>query len=123
MPEVKMEILDAFRMMWGLYPEPVMLIHRSRKILAVNDAAAAFGLPTGITCHSLYPSDRPCPGCLADKALRHGKAARRGAYSSSQGKFLDGFWIPVAGDPDIYVHFGNDLTDLVRPELLPAKAE
>jgi cold shock CspA family protein len=36
---------------------------------------------------------------------------------------MDGFWVPVAGEEDVYVHFGNDITDLVRPELLPSVAQ
>lgn len=121
MPEVKPEVLKAFQMMWGLYPGPVMLIHASREILAVNAAAAELGLPVGITCHSLYPSDKPCPGCLADKALRQGQGIRRAAYAPRQKQFMDGFWIPVAGEKDVYVHFGNDISEYARPELLATK--
>jgi hypothetical protein len=33
---------------------------------------------------------------------------------------LDGYWVPVTGEKDIYVHFGNDITEYVRPELLTA---
>ena len=123
MIDVKPEVLKAFQMMWGLHPGAVMLIHKSREILAVNQAAEALGLPTGITCHSLYPSDTPCPGCMANKALNQGQAVRKTAYAQSQQCFMDGFWIPVLGEPDIYVHFGNNITEFVRPELLPAKAE
>lgn len=123
MSKVKSEVLEAFKMMWGLYPGPVMLIHASREILAVNEAAAGLGLPLGITCHSLYPSDKPCPGCLAGKALRQQQGVRRAAWAASQRKFMDGFWVPVAGEEAVFVHFGNDITDLVRPELLPDDAQ
>lgn len=120
MPQVEPEVLHAFEMMWGLYPGPVLLIHKSREIMAVNQAAATLGLPAGILCHSLYPSDTPCPGCMANKALKQGQGVRRPAWSERQGQFMDGFWIPVSGEPELYVHFGNDLTDLVRPELKSA---
>lgn len=117
MVDVKPEILRAFEMMWGLHPGPVMLIHKSREIVAVNQAAAAVGLPVGILCHSLYPSDKPCPHCLANKALKQAQAVRRTAYVPSQKRFMDGFWIPVVSEPELYVHFGNDITEYVRPEL------
>ncbi len=123
MIDVKPEVLRAFEMMWGLHPGPVMLIHKSREIVAVNQAAATLGLPVGILCHSLYPSDKPCPGCMANKALNQGQAVRKTAYAASQSCFMDGFWIPVVGEPELYVHFGNDISEFVRPELLPAKAE
>lgn len=117
MVDVKPEILRAFEMMWGLHPGPVMLIHKSREIVAVNQAAAAVGLPVGILCHSLYPSDKPCPHCLANKALKQAQAVRRTAYVPSQKRFMDGFWIPVVSEPELYVHVGNDITEYVRPEL------
>lgn len=123
MSDVKPEVLNAFQMMWGLHPGVVMLIHKDRRILAVNRNAEALGLPVGILCHSLYPSDTPCPGCMANKALNQGKAVRKTAYAPSQKCFMDGFWIPVVGEPELYVHFGNDITEYVRPELLPSPAE
>lgn len=31
---------------------------------------------------------------------------------------MDAFWIPVVGADDVYVHFGNDISPHVRPELM-----
>lgn len=118
MTEVKQSVLDAFDTMWGLYPEPVMLIHASREILAVNQRATELGLGAGIKCHSLYPSDKPCPHCLANRMLKSGEAMRQGALREQTGQFLDGYWIPVKGEPKVYVHFGNDISEFVKPELL-----
>lgn len=113
-------VLEAFGKMWGLYPAPVMLIHASREVLAVNACAEDLGITPGILCHSLYPSDKPCPGCLANKALKTGAAVRKTAKDKRSGRFLDGYWIPVPGEPDIYVHFGSDITEYVKPELMAA---
>lgn len=33
-------VIDAFHMMWDNFPEPVMLIQKSRHIYAVNKKAA-----------------------------------------------------------------------------------
>jgi hypothetical protein len=119
MPQVKQEVLDAFALMWGDYPAPVMLIHSSREIVATNAMAQELGVPSGIKCHSLYPSDTPCPGCMANKALRQKKPVRKTAFSPATKSFMDGFWLPVPGDDEVYVHFGNDITEFVRPELMP----
>lgn len=118
MNQVDQSVLKAFETMWGLYPEPVLLIHASRDVLAVNDCAKELGVTAGIKCHALYPSDKPCPGCLANVMLKSGKARRKAAVDNQSGKFLDGYWIPVKGVSDVYVHFGNDIGEYVKPELL-----
>ena len=118
MVEIPNQVLDAFAKMWGLFPEPVFLIHVSREVLAVNECAKQLGVEPGIQCHSMYPSETPCPGCLANKALKGNVAVRRCAKSKQSGKFLDGYWIPVQGEKDIYVHYGADISEYVKPELL-----
>ncbi len=119
MAHVDPHILESFRLMWNLYPGPVMLIHKDREILALNKAAKELGISAGIKCHSLYPSETPCPGCLANAALKQGEAKRKAAYSEQFQQFLDGFWVPLDGVDDVYVHFGNDITQYVREEFLP----
>lgn len=111
-------ILEAFTAMWGLYPAPVFLIQADREILGVNDCAKEMGINPGIKCHSLYPCETHCPGCLAQKALNTGEAVRKCSKDKRTGNFLDGYWIPVKGNEDIYVHFGNDITEYVKPELI-----
>lgn len=118
MKPVDQSVLDAFDTMWGLYPEPVMLIHAHRDILAVNQKAQELGVPAGIKCHTLYPSERVCPGCLANKMLKSGVAERKGTLDAQTGRYIDGYWIPVKGVADVYVHFGNDITRFAKPELL-----
>lgn len=118
MKSVDQSVLEAFDTMWSLYPEPVLLIHACREILAVNQRAAEVGITTGIKCHSLYPSERPCPGCLANKMLKSGQAERKGSVDPRTDRYLDSYWIPVKGVDKVYVHFGNDITDFVKPELL-----
>lgn len=118
MVAVKADVLESFEKMWGLFPAPVLLIHANREILAVNECAKETGIPAGVKCHSLYPSDKPCPGCLANKALKDEAAVRRCGMDKRSGKFLDGYWIPVQGEKDIYVHYGADISDYVKPELL-----
>jgi len=121
MADVKQDVVDSFQMMWGQYPGPVMLIHASREILAVNKVAEGLGIVSGVTCHSLSGGDEPCKGCLANTALKRGEGLRSTAWSAKSKKFMDAFWCPVEGEKDIYVHFGNDITDFVKADLLPAK--
>jgi hypothetical protein len=97
------KIVEAFHLMWGNFPEPVMLVHKTREILAVNEACSKAGGQVGIKCSSIGSPENH-KRCRANQAL----ASQQAAYSKteSNGKTVIGFWIPVAGQPDIYVHFG-----------------
>jgi hypothetical protein len=97
------KLIDAFHLMWGKFPEPVMLIHKTRDILAVNEVCSKFGGTSGIKCTSIGTPEQH-KKCLANQALTSGQAAY--SKSESNGKTVIGFWIPVADHPDIYVHFG-----------------
>jgi hypothetical protein len=101
------KVIDAFHLMWGNFPEPVMLVHKSRDILAVNEACSKLGGVVGIKCASIGAPEQH-KGCLANQAL----ASRRATYSKneSNGKTIIGFWVPVADSSDIYVHFGIGTT-------------
>lgn len=100
-------VIDAFQLMWGNFPEPVMLVHQNRAILAVNEACSKFGGEVGIKCSSIGAPENH-KGCLANQAL----ASRQATYSKNQanGKPVIAFWIPIADHPDILVHFGIGTT-------------
>ena len=38
------EIIRAFHLMWDGFPEPILLIRKSREIVAANKKAEAFGI-------------------------------------------------------------------------------
>ncbi|AIF54108.1 hypothetical protein [Pelosinus sp. UFO1] len=97
------KVIEAFHMMWDNFPEAVMLIHKSREILAVNNACRNAGGVVGGKCSELGGSERH-KGCLANQAIATNKAT----YSKSEvgGKEIIGYWIPLTDYPDIYVHFG-----------------
>lgn len=120
MNEIKPEVISAFNMMWGLHPGPVMLVHVSRKIMAVNEAANKLGIAAGIFCYSLSGNSKVCPVCFANKALKQGQGIRNSAYVPAKKAFMDAFWIPIAGEQDLYIHFGNNISEYVRPELFPS---
>ena len=51
MPEsatLPQNVIDAFHLMWNGFPEPVMLTHKSFKVLAINRACAARGRPEAV---------------------------------------------------------------------------
>ncbi|HEY3425936.1 MAG TPA: hypothetical protein VGL27_14145 [Negativicutes bacterium] len=100
---VDSKIVEAFHLMWGNFPEPVMLVHKNRDILAVNEACSKAGGVIGIKCSSIGSPDQH-KRCLANQAL----AAQQATYSKSEsnGKAVIGYWIPISGYPEIYVHFG-----------------
>lgn len=102
---VDSKVINAFRLMWGNFPEPVMLVHKTREILAVNETCRKLGGVVGIKCSSLPGQHK---GCLANQAL----ASQQAAYCKSEvnGKTIIGFWIPVIEHPDIYIHFGVGTT-------------
>jgi hypothetical protein len=104
---IESRILDAFQMMWGPFPEPVMLVHRDRTVLAVNDLGRQSGIPIGIKCHSLNPeagADHHCRRCQANVALRTGGTVC--AEDVMGDTKVRGYWMPLAEPADLYVHFG-----------------
>jgi hypothetical protein len=112
---VDQKVLDAFDMMWGPFPEPVMLIHKDRTILAVNDTARTSGVPVGVKCSSRNPEntgDNHCRHCQAAKALRAAEAVSTyGVYGE---RHMKGYWIPLKEYPDVYLHFGVNITEDIK---------
>ncbi len=105
-------VIDAFHAMYGPFPEPVMLLHRDRTVLAVNNAARTAGIPTGIKCSSLNPenkTDGNCRQCKAALALKTGKPVAE--HSLSRLGHMKAYWIPLKDVPDVYLHFGVLLDD------------
>jgi hypothetical protein len=93
------KVLDAFHMMWGSFPLPVRLIHKNRKVLAVNEVAQSMGMEVGVPCFS-FGNPESHKACNANEAL-----------SSDMGQRMDvgsekiKFWSPVRNCPDVFVHF------------------
>jgi hypothetical protein len=93
------KVIETFHMMWGSFPVPVRLIHKSRKVLAVNETARNLGMDAGVQCFSIGNPEAH-RGCKANEAL-----------ALNQGQILKGeqdiikFWSPVRDCEDVYVHF------------------
>ncbi|HVJ06617.1 MAG TPA: hypothetical protein VM578_13165 [Candidatus Saccharimonadales bacterium] len=112
---VEQRILDSFQTMWGPFPEPVMLVHKSRTILAVNDLARTIGIPAGVKCFSLNPEvgvgENHCGRCKANLALKTGETVT--TREAMGDKTVLGYWMPLAEAPDVYVHFGIGTAEIM----------
>ena len=92
-------VIDAFQMMWGSFPEPVRLIYKDRRVLAVNKIAENRGMEVGVCCYSVgNPEFHKV--CGANEALVTNKGQRMDA---PDGRIR--FWSPVSNCPDVFVHF------------------
>ena len=113
---VSPEVLKAFHLMWGVFPSSTLLLRRNRTILACNQAATDRGLKPGMKCFQLS-SDGVHKHCLADAALSEGTAQRTVVYSPVAKKVNNSFWLPVAGEKDLFVHVVIDISQYAKPEL------
>lgn len=111
------DLVDSFQKMWGTFPEPVMLVQRDRTVLAVNDLGTELGIKPEIKCFSLNINEQVvdnCRGCKANEALRTGRAISRKEVLN--GLPVIGYWVPVKGVPDVYVHFGIGTAESIEAQ-------
>jgi hypothetical protein len=106
-PSLPGNVIEAFHLMWGNFPESVTLVHKSGYVMAVNRAAEAMGLiEPGMNCAKI--GDKPHKGCLADKALASGET--KYVHIPLPDGETTGFWIPLEGYPEFFLHFSVGLT-------------
>lgn len=120
--EISDEILRNFHLFCDNFPYPVMLTHKDRTIVAVNKAGQTAGYPTGIRCVDLGEKEHH-KGCMANQALKEQTAKRVVAYFDFAGAVLDSYWIPLAGNDDLYLHFAADITEWASDSLIPKKCD
>lgn len=96
---VDSSVIDAFHMMWGSFAEPVRLIDKDRKVLAVNEVGASRGMEVGVFCFSVGNPEFH-KFCGANEALASDKGQR---MIAPDGRIR--FWSPVRNCPDVFVHF------------------
>ncbi len=106
-PSLPQEVLNAFHLMWGNFPEGVSLVHKSKQVMAVNKAMEKMGVVRpGMNCAKVG-SPEVHKGCLANKALASGEAAF--VPLPLPGRDAVSFWIPLDGYPDFFLHFSVGL--------------
>ena len=100
------QIIEAFHLMWDMFPEPVMLIKKSREIVALNPVCAQSGLKPGMRCSSVG-STQQHKGCRCNEAVDEKKAIGV-TYEGPKGKAF-GYWVPVANKPEWILHLNVGL--------------
>ena len=116
------DLRSHFHLFWDNFPFPVMLTHEDRTILDRNKVAETVGYGVNIKCSDLGPKEAH-KGCRANKALSEQKAERVVGYVESANAVLDSYWVPLAGQEEIYLHFSTDITSYSAANLLPIKCE
>ncbi len=116
--EISNELRQNFHINWDNFPFPVMLIQKDRMILAINRTAQEIGIPEGVRCTDLSAGDG-CKRCKANQALKEQSGKRLVSYYEPMEKVLDSYWIPLAGEEDLYLHFGIDITEYVSEQQFP----
>ncbi len=112
--DVGSEIITAFHMMWDSFPHSVMLLKKTREIVATNKTAQDKGVPTCAKCFQRGGRDEIHKGCKADEALDLGTAQRTVAHNRETNRVMDAYWLPVAAGEDLYLHFAVNI-DLNLP--------
>jgi hypothetical protein len=119
-PKNDPRLVEAFQLMWGNFPDPMMLVHRDRTILAANSAWPA--AVTGTKCFSNNPDpnnvdNNACKACQANKALKLGAAVVCDGDVGG-GKRVRGYWIPLKGSSEVFLH-GYASLDSASPPVVP----
>ena len=107
--QIEAELSKAFHLLCDAFPEPMTLCHRTHRVIAVNPAADKYGRKVGSKCA------KGCPAlksglCRQALMVKKGKATWRHMSDMGNGQPSTSYWIPVAGHPDYYWHFGIGIT-------------
>ncbi len=97
----------AFDLMWECFPEPTLLVREDRTVVAANASARAWGRAEG-------GSDAHGPARQAGVALRDRAATSR--FSLDLGAPVTGYWLPLPGSLDLYVHFAIGVADILQSQ-------
>ena len=106
------KLVEAFTLMWSTYPCPASLVHKSKTIIAVNEACRLGGREPGMNC-AKWDSPFKHKGCLANKTLEEQRAMYKEIRTDKDISRI--YWLPVPGYPDFYVHFGTGAISLHSP--------
>jgi len=102
--QMEAQLAEAFHLMFDNFPEGVQLTHKSKRIVALNDAMRARGREVGMICATHGPADSH-RGCLANKALQEQGPRWRRAEAKPNGFKPIVYWIPLPGHSDYFLHF------------------
>lgn len=111
-----------FHLFWDNHPAAVILIDKNRTIIEINKVAKERGYPVGVQCISMGEKKHHA-SCKLNIALRDKMSVRNVEYIDFLGQVVDTYWIPLAGEEDLYIHFANDITEWAKVSLIPQKCE
>ena len=100
------QLIEAFHQTWDAFPGVTRLIGKGDLVLASNKAAEAAGLTAGQICARMGAPESH-RGCRKALALRTQTSQ---IDRPAEGKIRG--WIPVAGYPEVVVHFSLALPDV-----------
>jgi len=108
--EIDEKLIEAFHLMYDHFPEPATLVHKSRRVMAVNPACKIIGREPGMIC-ARQGSAAAHKGCLAGEAVKsHQAKFRKIIIEAPDRRSITAFWLPVDGHPDFYIHFAVGAT-------------
>jgi hypothetical protein len=113
---INADVLKAFHLMWDGFPSSALLVTRNRTIRACNQAAIEKGLAAGMKCFRLS-SDGVHKHCKANAALSEGVGQSTVVYARTTNKVNNSYWVPIAGEKDLFVHVTIDISEYAKPEL------
>lgn len=119
-------------MLLDAIPHIALLVHKNRRVVALNKAAADAGMKIGDFCwcgmrllDAVPVADgeslgldgsatqvSTCPHCLGDKAMSTGTARHMDVKSG--GKHWSMWWTPIA--KDLFLHYSMDMTEHMKAE-------
>ena len=102
-PVIEEELVKSFNLMWGKFPAPIVLIHKSKTIISSNKQAKILSqgkLTYGLKCTSM-PGDHK--NCKANQALKEQKSMT--SPFELNGVQNLSYWVPLNGEADYYLHF------------------
>jgi len=116
------EIRRNFHLFWDNHPAAVILIDRNRTIIEINKIAEERGYPVGVQCISMGEKKHHA-SCKLNTVLREKRSERNVEYIDFLGQVVDTYWIPLAGEEDLYIHFANDITEWAKESLIQLKSD
>jgi len=102
---VSAKTIEAFHAMWGNFPHTVLLLKKSREIVAVNKKAEGRGFVPCAKCFQVSGKEEIHAGCKGNLALEEGTAQRKVTYNKETGRVSDAYWLPVPTEKDLFLHF------------------
>lgn len=109
------DLIKAFNQMWGNFPCPVMLVHKSHTIVAQNPSCieAVNGSYCGQKCVKAFGGDHST--CQAQLALKEQVA--KVIPFEAMGMKGRTYWVPITDETDFFLHLAitGEMAGITEP--------